>query len=60
MTYLALYFIIGIIITFLLTHFTPNDSLSDMGSSGVFLWISFITFLWPLVFMIIISEYFKD
>ena len=60
MTYLALYFIIRIIVTFLLTHFTPNDSLSDMGSTGVFLWISFITFLWPLVFMMIISQYFKD
>ena len=60
MTYLALYIIIGISVTFLLTHFTPNESLSDMGGTGVFLWISFITFLWPLVFIMIISQYFKD
>jgi len=60
MTYLAVYLIIGIIITFLLTQIIPDDGLSEMGGTGVFLWISFITFLWPLVFMIIISEYFKD
>lgn len=60
MTYLALYFIIGIMITLLLTHFTPNESLSDMGGAGIFIWILFITLLWPLVFLIILSQYFKD
>jgi len=60
MTYLAVYLIIGIIITFLLTQIIPDDGLSEMGDLGIFLWILFITSLWPLVFLMILSQYFKD
>ena len=60
MTYLAVYFLIGIIITFLLTQIIPDDGLIEMGGVGIFLWILFITLLWPLVFFMILSQYFKD
>lgn len=60
MTYLAVYLIIGIIITFLLTQLINDSDLIDMGKTGVFLWILFITSLWPLVFLMILSHYFKD
>jgi len=60
MTYFILYFLIGIVITTLVTQTIPNEPLNELGGLGVFLWISFMTFLWPLFFILMFIQYFKD